>query len=138
MERLELEALLDSKLEPLYRTVQKLEEQQTKIFDILLIQSKHETRLDNFQTGLEESKAINTREHDEMFKRLRDVEKASAHISEDKEQNEYAHRELVKRDKELVEQVSSLKESTGDKMWDVVKMFLVALLAGVIGRYAKG
>lgn len=103
MERAELEALLDSKLTPLYQTIKRLEESQEKIVDILQTQARHEANIENFRAAMEKTDAINAKDHDEIFKRLRTVEKDSS-----------------------------------DKMWDVLKMFLVALIAGVIGRFSKG
>ena len=102
MERSEFEAMLDLKLTPLYQTIKRLEESQEKIVDILQIQAKHGSDIEHYRDNMNKNEATNIREHEEIFKRLRVVEKDS-----------------------------------GDKIWDILKMFLVALIAGVIGRFSK-
>lgn len=102
MERSEFEAMLDSKLSPLYQTIKRLEESQEKIVDILQTQARLEANVGHCKDSQNKADTVNVKDHEEIFKRLRAVEKDS-----------------------------------GDKIWDILKMFLVALVAGVIGRFSK-
>ena len=116
-----IEAMLDAKLEPLYKT-------QERIVGILLAQERHENKIEHCkEDGLRAEKA-NTTEHTEIFGRLRTLE--GVNVEQMRKDNVEAHKTLSRR-------VDAVEKDSGAKLWDVLQMFLVALIAGVIGRFSK-
>lgn len=128
MERAELESLLDAKLSPLHHKINRFEERQEKIVDILQTQAEQKANISHILVGLERVEGTLIREHEDIFKRLRAIE--GSNVEQAKQDNIREHKELSKR-------IGVVEKGSGDKIWDVLKMFLVALIAAVIGRYSR-
>lgn len=97
MELKDFESLLDSKIDPLHKSIERLEKANEKMVSVLSVIAKQEEIMKFLQQEITEIKE----DTDVLFGRIRDIEKDS-----------------------------------GNKMWDVVKIFGAALLAGIVGLLA--
>ena len=106
----EFRLLLEDKINPIQKDIQRLEKNSLDILEILKIQVRQDETIQNIQKELSQNVII----HDEIFNRLREINTSC---------NGYTS--IVPRLNTLEEQV----KNSNNYIWDIVKL----LVAGVIG-----
>lgn len=73
MERIELESILEVKLKPIAETIERLEKAQEQIVTLLTNQARQDEKLTHMETDIKKCTDI----HDDVYQRLRELEKDS-------------------------------------------------------------
>lgn len=110
----EFERLLNAKVDPLIETIKELKSLQVKQIEIMRDQSRMTETLVHLQKCLDDHIQESNVVRNEIFGRLREMDKNS---------------ECKEVHKELSEQIADIKDNQGDKVWDVVKL----IVAGAVG-----
>lgn len=102
------ERLLDAKLDPIARAIEKLERQQEKVVEVITNQAVIIADVRNLENNFSKAIEDNAKIHDALFTRIRDAEK----------------------------EMEEVKKDSGNKLWDIVKILAAGGFGGAVAWLA--
>lgn len=119
MDMNDFERLLEAKIDPITKAIEKLELQQEKIVSLMERQAILTTSLANLQDNFRRSSEDNVKIHDMLFNKARILdEKLDSKITV------------------IDDKVDEIKRESGNKLWDIVKIVAAGAFGGAVAWLA--